>query len=306
MKKKYLYSLLTSYILAAGALSSCSKPQPAPTHVKKITKKVYIYKRPELKVRIDTLNITEENIKQITKNGAAGVFCPGTNTVVVYHFNPASDSSYIINYCEYCNNLRPLYMRHEMEHAKKQELTHNTDRFSPISRAEIAAINEIVAPAAEIIEAVDYHARTGKPFPNAKPFIAQADSVITHAMGTPMPGYINYNYQPVADAVITYATEGFLSAVNRGYYKYTIKKAYDSQPNNISKYTNPIFYFTFNPDDNKWDPIWEMESNFGKCNPYRNASWVAKQRLINRVDSVICSVTGTDQFTLFYKKSFFR
>lgn len=310
MKKKYLYSLLVPYLMSAGALTSCENPRTNASNMPTLHKKVYVYKykQPDLKVRIDTLNVTDKNFKQITTTGAAGVFFSNTNTVVVYHFNAATDSSYIVNYCDFCNNQRPLYMRHELEHARKKNLTHNTDRFSQISRAEIAAINEIVAPASEIIEAVDYHARTGKRFPSAKAFITQADSAITQALGGGiLPGYVNYNYRPVADIVIKYATENFINSVGRGYYKHTIRKAYNRKtPLMPKKYTDPITYFTFNPDYNKWEPLWDFESNAGKCNPYRNASWSVRQKLIERVDSVVCSVTNADQNMLVLQKTFLR
>ncbi len=309
MKKKYLYSLLIPYMLSVSALTSCEKPHATatnvPTQLPTYNKNTYVCKNVP-KVRIDTLNVSNENYKEITTKGAAGVFFYGSNTVVVYHFNATTDSSYIVNYCNYSNSMRPLYMRHELEHARKQDLTHNTDRFSPISRAEVAAVNEIMAPASEIIEAVDYHARTGKPFPNAKPFIAQADSVITSAMGGFLPLFVNYNYQPIADAVITYATENFVSSVNRGYYKHTIRKKYNQKPSKKQKFVDFTILLTFNPDHSKWEPIWEFESRAGACNPYKHASWAVRQKLMQTVDSVVCSVTNTDKNALFFKYSFSR
>ncbi len=285
---------------------SCGRPQATTTNLPARPTTTRVCKTDDIKVRIDTLNVTDENYKQITTKGAAGVFFPGSNTVVVYHFNAASNSRRVVNYCNYSNNLRPLYLRHELEHARKRDLVHNTGRFSAVSRAEIAAINEIMAPASEIIEAVDYHARTGKRFPNVKPFIARADSVIFQTPGV-FPGYINYNYQPVADAVITYATENFLNSVNRGYYTHTVRKAYNNKTSfKKQQYIDFASYLTFNPDQNKWNPIWEFESDAGVCNPYKNASWSARQKMMQRVDSVVCSATGADKNALFFKYSFSR
>lgn len=309
MKKKYLYSLLSTYLFAAtgASLSSCNDPKAAASegHNKNINK-TCVYKKPELKLRVDTLNVSDDNFKKITTKGAAGVFCSGTNTVLIYHFNPVSDSKLIQRYCEYSNNQKTLSARHEMEHARKSDLTHNKAFFSAMGRARIAAINEIMAPASEIIEAVDYHARTGHRYPDAKPFIARADSAICHAMGSFMPDYVNYNYQPVSDAVITYALESFLNSVERGYYIHTIKKAYSikTKPNKLT--CNSCNIFLFNPDINRWDPIWEFQSTAGKCNPYKTASWAVRQKLMQKVDSVIYSCTDTDKFALLFPNGFSR
>ena len=311
MKKKYLYSLLSTYLFAAvgASLSSCNELNASANTAqpkKKQINKVCIYKKPELKLRIDTLNVSDDNLKKITTQGAAGVFFPGTNTVLVYHFNPASDSAYIQRYCEHNNNLRALVTRHELEHARKSDLTHNTEFFSAVGRARVAAINEIMAPASEIIEAVDYHARTGKTYPDAKSFIVQADSAIIQAMGPFMPGYVNYNYRPVADAVITYALKSFLNSVERGYYIHTVRKAYNNRPALNKPTSNLMNTFLFNPDHNLWDPIWEFQSTAGSCNPYKTASWTVRQELMQKVDSVIYSCTDADIFTSFLQNGFSR
>lgn len=309
MKKKYLYSLLSTYLFAAtgASLSSCSEPQvSASKEQKKNIKKTCIYKKPELTLRVDTLNVSEENLKDISTKGAAGVFFSGTNTVLIYHLKPVSDSKLIQRYCEYSNNQKTLSIRHEMEHARKSDLTHNKAFFSAMGRARIAAINEIMAPASEIIEAVDYHARTGHRYPDAQPFIARADSAICHAMGPFMPGYVNYNYQPVSDAVITYALEKFLNSVERGHYIHTIKKAYSIKTKSNKLTCNSCNIFLFNPDINRWDPIWEFQSTAGKCNPYKTASWAVRQKLMQKVDSVIYSCTDVDKFALLFPNGFSR
>ena len=311
MKKKYLYSLLSTYLFAAAgaSLSSCNEPKASANTAqpqKKQIKKVYVYKKPELKLRVDTLSVSDDNFKKITTQGAAGVFFPGTNTVLVYHFNPVSDSKRIQRYCEYSNNQKTLSARHEMEHARKSDLTHNTEFFSAMGRARVAAINEIMAPASEIIEAVDYHARTGQPYPDAKTFVARADSAISKVWGPFIPGYVNYNYQPVSDAVITYALESFLNSVERGYYSHTVRKAYNNKPAPNKPTNNLMNAFLFNPDRNLWDPIWEFQSESGICNPYKTASWAVRQNLMQKVDSVIYSCTDTDIFTSFLQNGFSR
>lgn len=305
MKKKYLYSLLTTYMATLGALSACNKPHVSSEKTPVKTKKVCVFEPKTPKARIDTLDITDENYKTVTSKGAGGVFFSGSNTVVVYHFRPMSDSSRVVKYCEKNNNMQPLFMRHELEHARKQHIVHNTDRFSPIGRAEVAAMNEIMAPASEIIEAVDYHARTGRPFSGGKAFVMCADSAISNVVGAfRFPGYVNYNYQPVADIVITYALENFKKSVERGYYKYTIKKAFDRKPSKTPKFAGLDLVLTFNPDTQKWDPIWEFESRAGKCNPYKNASWAVRQKLLQTVDSIVCSNTNADKIEMIFRNSF--
>ncbi|MDE6250024.1 MAG: hypothetical protein K2M34_00105 [Alphaproteobacteria bacterium] len=307
MKKKCLYSLLTTYMATLGALSSCNKPQvPAEKTLQK-TKKVYVFKPNVPTTRIDTLDITDENYANVTSKGAGGVFFWGTNTVVVYHFKPMSDNLRVVKYCELNNNMRPLFMRHEMEHARKRDIVHNTDRFSPIGRAEVAAMNEIMAPASEIIEAVDYHARTGAPFAYGKAFVTQADSAITSIFGAGyFPTCVNYDYQPIADIVITYALESFKNSVKRGYYTHTIKKAFERTPSPTPKFGDMNLFFTFDPDMQKWDPIWEFESRAGKCNPYKHASWSVRQKLLQTVDSIVCSNTNADKFEMVFRNSIVR
>ncbi len=286
-------------------------PAPNRRHQPKIhprnPKRYTLSSKAHQKTRIDTLDITDANFDHHNTKGAGGLFFPGTNTVVVYHLNPMSDNSRIIRYCEINNNMQPLFMRHELEHARKRHIVHNTDRFSPLGRAEVAAMNEVMAPASEIIEAVDYHARTGKPFSGGKAFVTMADSAITNIAGAfYFSHYVNYNYQPVADIVITYALESFKHSVSRGYYKYTIKQAFERTPSQTSNFVDMNLFFTFNPDLQQWDPLWEFESNAGKCNPYQHASRAVRQKLLKTVDSIVCSNTNADKTQAMLRNSFIR
>lgn len=306
MKKKHLYSLLTTYLLASTGiiLPSCGNAN-AEQHNKKTVRKVYVYKMPEIKVRVDTVNVSDENYKDITTRGAGGVFFAHSNTIALKHFQTTSNNETIKKYCDINNGLRRLNFRHEKEHARKKHLTRNTYAFSPFARAEVATVNEIMARASEIIEAVDYHATTGNQLTRHL-FVDRADSAINKIPNVSIPGYINYNYTPVADVVITYALQGFLDAYNRGYYKHTIRKAYERENKPNLCYKVPFSYFTFNPDMNKWEPIWEFESNAGKCNPYQFASFSVRQKFMQTVDSVVYESTGADKFTSFFINRFSR
>ena len=66
MKKKYLYSLLSTYLFAAvgasiSAYNELNESENTAQPKKKQINKVYIYKKPELKLRIDTLNVSDDN-----------------------------------------------------------------------------------------------------------------------------------------------------------------------------------------------------------------------------------------------------
>lgn len=300
MKKKYLYSLLTTYMATLGALSSCKHPGTSDEKTSQKPAKTYVYK-----TRIDTVNVTDENFEHTKAKIPGGLFSSSTNTVILKYFQTKSENPHIVKFCKLNNSLHRLILRHEVEHARKRYLISNATLFSCFSRAQVAVANEIVAPAAEIIEAIDYHASTGKRLPQ-KRFISHADHAISKIPGISMPGYINFNYQPVADAVITYALEGFLDAFSRGYYKSTINKAYNKKTNLTINTPVPYMFFSFNPDWGQWDPIWEFESNAGSCNPYRNASWAVRQKLMRAIDLVTHQATNTGKFKEFYKNDILR
>ena len=305
MQKKYLYSLLTTYMATLGALSSCCSRHVPDEKIPQKPKKVYVYKPRELKTRVDTVNVTDENFDNIKKTAAGGLFFVASNTIVLHYFNSLSDSSRIINFCNLNNSMHPLFLRHEKEHARKQDLVYSTTAFSKFACGQISVADEVSARVAEIIEAVDYHTSTGYQLPR-KRFVARADSVIGEVAGVYLPGRINYNYRPVADAVITYALEGFLDAYNRGFYKKNICIAYNRKGYKKTSFMTATSMFAFNPDINRWDPMWDFESRAGECNPYQNASFSVRQRLMQVIDSVVCDATDADNFNMFYINSISR
>ncbi|MDR0726475.1 MAG: hypothetical protein LBF37_00245 [Rickettsiales bacterium] len=90
-------------------------------------------------------------------------------------------------------------------------------------------MNEIMAPAGEIIEALDYHADFGIPFPSAPAQIRSADAAISQFIKeNNMTWPADFNNQQIADITIKYALEKFLNAYNTGTYKWTIRNAKQS------------------------------------------------------------------------------
>lgn len=300
-----MHSLMTLYVFIATALPSCNRSQPSKPKTFKKNKNTYVYTRPELTIRVDTINVTDKNYNYMKNHSAAGAFHAGTNMISLYHFRAQSNKSYIIKYCEHNNRLRQLALRHEKEHARKQDLVHGPIDYSPMGNARRAAMNEIVAPAAEIIEFVDYHTRTGD-YLLKKLFFMRADSAINKIPYAMTQNGVDFNYCPVADVVIIYAMQEFLGAVNRGYYRHTIRRAYRRKPYKRPANVGGGVPVPFNPDLDEWEPIWELESDAGPCNPYRHASWHVRRELMRSVDSVIYSTTDAGKFIIFHKPVFLR
>ena len=258
-----------------------------------------------LTCQMDTIVVNADNFEQMQHHAAAGVFIPGQNKVVVYYFLAACDDKRINNYCTRNNNQIPLTRRHEMEHARKAALTKITDDYPAHVRGQIAAMNEIMAPAAEIIEAVDHKYRTGCPFPAAKDFIRQADTEITQlADSLKMTWPINFNHPQIADIVIKYALVRFAGEFNRGTYRTTIRREI-TRPQNINYKPNSecdmLGYFMFWPTCGLWGPMWEFETMAGRANLWDAASESQKRFLLNQVDSFVAAVGGnTGQNSMFF------
>lgn len=308
MKKKYLYSLLVAFgLFGIGPLASCdSNDKQQPVKPKKHI--VYVSKRPELKFRVDTIDVTDDNFKDLCERGAGGVYFSGSNTVTVKYFRTNSKNALIKRYCKVNNDLFRLNKRHEMEHARKYEYVHNKQPYSPFVSAKIAAMNETMAPASEIIEAMDYRYETGSCYPSKKGFIVHADSAIVSIMQKyNMSWPVNYRNPLIADAVIKYSLEGFSSAVNRGYYKHTMKKAYDKSQEGfslpIAATRTSLFY---NPTLDMWGPLWTFQTTDGDVDVFNSATFVGRQNLIDSINSIVARAVDTDKMMLLNRFSIMR
>ena len=260
--------------------------------------KILSYKpRPVLTVKIDTLNLNRENFNTKYPKAIAGVFTPLQNNVSVTYYNTTDNAEYINRICNHQNGMLPLTLRHEMEHARKAHLTKITPPYySAQTRARIAAINETMAPAGEIIEAMDYHYTNQKPIPTCKIFVQNACDSILKAIGEQTPTQpINFNNQKIADIVIENALERFKGEIKTGQYVSTLQREYfNKKP---IKYTphqdcNPMLALCFAPQFDMWAPLWQFETVNGPANPWLAASAKTRKKVLHEIDSIIYKYTG--------------
>ncbi len=252
------------------------------------------HQRDTIKITYDTVEITTKNILDLH---ASGVFHPKTNTLKLTYFKSACDNEYIKKYCDRNNKSIPFVMRHEIEHARKAHLVKNTNHMSPYMRAAVATMNEIMAPAAEIIAAVDARTETGTMPEISKKILRDANNAVIKITGNYRPFYpVNFNNQQIADTIIEYATKQFLNDMHQGMYKNTIRREYERRtskeyiaPNALSDIFSTI---TFCPESGQWDALWQFESRGGQANLWNAASNVQKQKLLATIDDVIWKVTG--------------
>lgn len=312
MKKKYLYSLLIAFgMFGVGPLTYCDKnePQQSTQNIKPKKRIKVVYKRPELKFRVDTIEVTEANFEDQSERGAGGVYFSSTNTVTVKYFRTNSQKALVKRYCQINNDLFRLNKRHEMEHARKYDYVHNKQGYAPFVRAKIAAMNETMAPASEIIEAMDYHYETGKCYPSKKMFIVQADSAITSIMEKYNLSWpVNYRNPMIADAVLKYAVESFSSAVGRGYYEHTMRKAYNHQEeeNFYTPVKQPVLSPFYNPRFDMWGPLWTFQTTYGDVDIFSCATFVGRQNLIDSINSIVARTVDPDKMLFLNRFAFMR
>lgn len=296
-------------MLGIGPLASCdnNKAYDSVTVQDVKPKKRIVYKRPELKFRVDTIDVTDDNFKELSARGAGGVYFSGSNTVTVKYFRTNSQKTLIKRYCQVNNDLFRLNKRHEMEHARKYDYVHNKQGFAPYVRSKIAAMNETMAPASEIIEALDYHYETGKCYPSKKDFIVHADSAIVSIMQKYNLSWpVNYRNPLIADAVLKYAAEGFASAVNRGYYKYTMQKAYNQCCEGSTLHAPVYPSLFYNPTLDMWGPLYTFQTVYGDVDIFNSATFVGRQNLIDSIDSIVSNTVNTGKPLFLNKFAFIR
>lgn len=290
MKFKPLYFL--SFALAAIMICTSAKYKMIKIYATKTPVKVgQNYSRPELVYITDTLNVNAENFEHLRKTAAAGLFIPSKNQITIFYFKTNETDPRIQFYCENNNRMIPLTRRHETEHARKAALTKITYMQTPETRGKIAASNEIIAPAAEIIEALDWHHTHGRAFPTTKNYIRRADRDIVAIMDSlKLPWPVNFNHSAIADVVITRALERFTSEFNRGQYLTTVRRAIQEVPNTTytpNKSCDISQYFLFAPYYGDWGPLWEFDSFRGNVNIWNAASENKKKELQNALDKFV-------------------
>lgn len=318
MKFKKLHSLSAALAVTISALgvgtyvaNGMPAAETAPKRIVRTPAKQE-YRIDTLKYRVDTIPVTDENYAHVAGKSAAGLFIPQTNTVVVNYFKPESQSKKVQNFCEWNNQAMQLTARHEKEHARKMRFTHlERHRSSPFVRGEIALVNEIMAPAAEIIEAIDYHYKTGKVFPSAKSQPRQADAAISA-----LPSTMNYivpvdfNNPAVADIVLEYALAQFKRFFNAGWYHSTVANAAKKNARLVCPMNNTCLTVgpgVFMPNVGFWDPMWSFESLRGPVNLWRSASPTMRKKLMHEIETMTAqAIRETGQVWLCTQKAKMR
>ena len=254
-------------------------------------------------VYTDTVNVNCENFESIKRSVPAGVFNPHKNSVCVNYFSTTTTCKDIIAYCDLNNGLCYLSLAHEMAHARKAHMTKNVSMYSPLTRGRVAAMNEIMAPAYEIITYLEARNTDVLSIPKAKSFVASAASQID-ALGYNRYTVMFYKDSRVADIILECALCHFLDATRHGLYKTTIARNIDGLT--LKKYVpnvecDNMLGALFNPESGEWDALWEFKMSFGSVNLWHVASDTQKRRVINSVDSLINEITGKN--AIFLKNS---
>lgn len=295
--KKYLswtLPLIVS-IAALPAIQPAQTPKKIPENPGK--------NAPELVIKTDTIHL---RTKQDLQGRALGTFYSNTNTLYTYYFIADTDDKDVIAFCKRQNELRPMTLRHEFEHARKAILTKKTREFPPYIRAQIAAFNEIVAPASEIIEALEYSRSHNMKLPPAKKFVIDACNEIFNTSYNPaLLAPIDFNNQKISDIIIKHATQYYINTIKGGTYETSVKNAYtmipcEYTPNKECYKYNSSFFM---PQFNIWDPLWDFNTKYGPINPWRTASEKCKQETIAKVNEIIGQVLAKNNVLLHNTKT---
>lgn len=245
----------------------------------------YMYALTPVTYGTDTITFYDDAVIREHRTVVQGLYCPATHKVTTFYLVNKSQSARLQKFCDETNAMAPLTLRHEREHARKMALVGMGYMFSDLTRGEIAATNEIVAPAAEIIAAVDWRYAHGAPIGAAKKFVRNAEHEIyalVDSLNLSWP--IDFNQQQIAEIVMKHAVARFTSEFNRGQYVTTVRDATRNRygrkyrPNNMCDLTQT---FNFMPQYGLWAPMWEFESQRGSVNLWNAVS--EKTRLDTRL-----------------------
>lgn len=284
MKISKEYFLPIVYFIGC-VLAACNNKPTDDAISQKNTEK---QKLPKTEVIIEDYHVYEKT--KIYKL-AGGKYLPYKNQVIVYNFIPMTDNKKIIRFCNGNNKLQRFNIRHELEHARKVNLTKKTHHFDARTRAKIAIINEIMAPAAERIEALENTTF----LPAATKNINKCYFDVTaHTNKNSITKKINFNDQKTADIILTSATDEFFERANRGFYINTVKKEYFKRTKKL--YTpskDAIGTFGFLPQYDMWEPMWNFKTSSGQINLWTAASDAVKQKTMAKIDNLINQIANS-------------
>lgn len=293
-------SVLLGTSISYAALEGASDNQTPDKALKTIRFKPL----PDLKTATDTLYFTNENFDAKYARAAAGQFIPGTNTVRVSYFmyDDTANARVRLN-CDNANEAVGVVRRHEMEHARKANIVQDVMGLSPWDRARLAVMNESMAPGGEIIEAVEYHIKTGERYPQNRAFLWRADSLImarhnekNFGFGAGVP--VDFSDPVIADIVLESAVDKFAKDHKRGFYHTKIrgelkggKRSKYKPHNQCDLKPNMSNYF---PMANQWGILWTYDVsapwvvfNKKRVDIWNSATVATRNRVINKVDSIV-------------------
>lgn len=257
---------------------------------------------PDLKFKTDTLHITNENFQSRFMRASAGIFVPGDNSVHLTYITYDSTANALVKAnSDAANEAARVVLRHEMEHARKANITQNIAQLSPWNRARLAIMNESMAPAGEIIESQEYRLETGERFPQNRNFLWEADSLIMarhnqihHGNGKFKP--VDFSDPVIADILLDKAVDKFAKDHKKGFYKSKIKKELQGVKRPVYKPHNQCdpLVFVYAPDANQWGALWTYDVSAPwhmkrRVDVWNSATITARHRAINKVDSIIKS-----------------
>lgn len=317
-------SVLCSASLVCGGLLSCNyDASPASKNVEKISKMpAFTELMPDLQFVIDTIVFAGKNDKRT----AGGVFEKYKNKARVYYRLLPDSLMQYKKWCDDQNAALRVVSRHELEHARKVAMVQTKNELPGFYRAQVVIMNECMAPAAEIIEAMVYRMETGERFPVDRRFLFAADSLIMQAHGNrPMP--IDFSRNEIADIVLDLSVDKFIKDYNGGTYHHSVRLALgcaitaDFTPHKkCDKYTA----LNYNPVAGIWGGLWTFDItsyqeylsgshlvpvgtyNFGAPCPrvdiWNSATRAARERALSKVYNCIKQEMKGGQ--MLYRKTF--
>lgn len=307
MKFKKLLSLSASFIVPivlVGGLVTTGIDKDTGSKAQKASVPTNVMPKQNLRLKTDTIVLTDENFKKVFEHAAAAYFVPNSNTIYVNIFVADTDNDHIRKTVEMNNQGRLLVVRHEMEHAKKAHITNDNKNRLGWHRARVAVVDELMARGGEFIEALEYHIENGVRYPiNRGGFVYRVDSLImarhnemTGGLGAFLP--VDFQDRQIADIIINNATDRYLQVQKNHFYTKRIKnelnciKRKKYVPNESCEIVPCLFNYL--PEIDQWGAMWTYDvkaqwtvTGKKKVDLWNAASQSTRERTIAKIDSVV-------------------